>query len=156
MPRAPGYAADLASAAALTAALMLTLPYAHIAAAYRGDTDSRLRFAAWARAHMKAGSELLIPQALPFSPETLPHGLSVQSVDLASAEQTASVVRAGRYMLLPHWTSDEGVAERVAHLAPGLAVLPHHRVVREFPGLPAEPGIEQELSINPAFQLVRF
>jgi hypothetical protein len=145
-----------ASVATVALVVLATLPFEQVRLAHAKHVDSRLRFATEA-AKFKPGTTLLIPAALPFSLETLPKELNVQTVDLTNQQQTRESVRPGAYMLLPHWSAaGGGLGERVAQQAPGLAVLPRWQTVREFSGEPAEPGMDKELSTNPAFALVRF
>jgi hypothetical protein len=133
------------------------LPYANLIETHRKHTDSRVRFARWAEANLPSGATLVIPEALPFATETLPKQSTVQRVDLRDAQATADVAQPGVFMLVPHWTTDGGgVARRIAELAPGMEALPARRVIREFPGAPAAPGMESEMSVNPAFSVVRF
>jgi hypothetical protein len=143
--------------AAVTLVALCTLPFESLIETHRRHTDSRNRFARWAAANVPEGSTLLIPEALPFATETLPQNIPVQRVDLRDAQATIDAARPGAFMVVPHWTADSGgVAERVAALAPGIAALPRHRVIREFSGSPAAPGMESEMSVDPAFSFVRF
>jgi Dolichyl-phosphate-mannose-protein mannosyltransferase len=152
-----GARVDAVRFAVLAAIVASTLPYAKMRETHRKHTDSRVRFARWAEQNLPSGATLVIPEALPFATETLPDEVAVQRVDLRDAQATAAAAQPGAFMLVPHWTTDSGgVAARVAELAPGTEALPQHRVIREFPGTPAAPGMESELSVNPAFRFVRF
>jgi hypothetical protein len=147
----------VARIAVIALVAIATLPFASLNEIHRRQSDSRIRFARWAALHVPEGATLLIPDALPFATETLPPSIPVQRVDLRDAQATTDAARPGAFMLVPHWTTDDGgVAARVAELGPGMAALPRRRVIREFSGSPASPGMESELSINPAFSFVRF
>jgi hypothetical protein len=147
----------IARIAAVTLLAVGTLPFESLIATHRRHSDSRNRFARWAAANVPEGATLLIPEALPFATETLPENIPVQRVDLRDPQATVDLARPGTFMLVPHWTTDSGGVEaRVAELAPGIAALPRHQVIREFSGSPAAPGMESEMSVDPAFSFVRF
>jgi hypothetical protein len=146
----------VARVAVVTLVAVSTLPFSTLIETHRRQSDSRIRFARWAVANVPHDATLLIPEALSFATETLPNR-SVQRVDLRDAEATSNAAQPGAFMIVPHWTADTGgVATRIAELQPGIQALPQHHVIREFSGTPAVPGMESELSTNPAFSLVRF
>lgn len=141
----------------LAAVIAATLPFARLREAHERPIDSRIRLVRWAEKGLPDRAVLVVPDALPFSTETAPPSIAVERVDLRDAAATANAARPGAFMVVPNWTDDSGgVAARVAELAPGMHALPPYQVIREFSGAPAVPGMERELSVNPAFRVVRF
>ena len=148
--------AHLLTGAALVFIVALGLPYQQSAGAFSARADTRNRFTRWAANNLSAGSEVVIPDALALSPETLPSTLTARFVDLTDATKVNQLVRPGNYMLVPLWSGEASVAERVAQQNVGLAALPAHRALKTFEGEPAKPVQPKTVLVNPSFKLVLF
>jgi hypothetical protein len=141
---------------AVVLVLVASLPWQRIWERHHREADSRVRLARWSASELREEASLVIPSALAFAEETLRKNIHVKRVDLRDANATSEATQPGAYMIVPQWTTASGAAQQIAELAPGMNVLPRHRVIQEFSGNPVSPVLESELSINPSMRLVRF
>jgi hypothetical protein len=133
------------------------LPIERALASHQPPIDSRSLFGLWATQHLPTPCALIVPSVFPLSPEALPPGLTVESIDLSNVTATRAAARPGRYMLLPDWNrSKKSSIQRIGSIQAGLDALPPSEPIIHFDGKAVIPLREVEIFNNPAFAIVRF